>query len=56
MSKVDKKLLEKYSSTGPRYTSYPPATFFDTNFSNEGEVYYYDQRRSENFTVSDDTK
>ena len=38
MSKVDKKLLEKYSSTGPRYTSYPPATFFDTNFSNEDYV------------------
>ena len=38
MSKVDKKLLEKYSSTGPRYTSYPPATFFDTKFSNEDYV------------------
>ena len=38
MSKVDEKLLEKYSSTGPRYTSYPPATFFDTNFSNEDYV------------------
>ena len=38
MSKVDEKLLKKYSSTGPRYTSYPPATFFDTNFSNEDYV------------------
>ena len=30
--------------------------FLHTNFSNEGDVYYYDQWRSENFTVSDDTK
>ena len=44
MSRVDNKLLKKYSSTGPRYTSYPPATFFDTSFSNddyvEKAVYY----------------
>ena len=25
--KVDDKLIKKYSKTGPRYTSYPPATF-----------------------------
>ena len=30
--------------------------FLHTNFSNEGDVYYYDQWRTENFTVSDDTK
>ena len=35
MSIVNEKLLKKYSSTGPRYTSYPPATFFDTKFTNE---------------------
>ena len=38
MSRVDNKLLKKYSSTGPRYTSYPPATFFDTSFSNDDYV------------------
>ena len=35
MNRVNEKLLKKYSSTGPRYTSYPPATFFDTKFTNE---------------------
>ena len=30
----DEKLIKKYSKTGPRYTSYPPATFFDDSFSN----------------------
>ena len=29
-----KKLLKKYNQSGPRYTSYPPATFFDSKFSN----------------------
>ena len=33
--RVSDKLIEKYSKSGPRYTSYPPATFFDSNFSNE---------------------
>ena len=33
MNRVNEKLLKKYSSTGPRYTSYPPATFFDTKFT-----------------------
>ena len=33
--KVSDKLIKKYSKSGPRYTSYPPATFFDSNFSNE---------------------
>ena len=32
--KVNENLIKKYSKTGPRYTSYPPATFFDENFSN----------------------
>ena len=32
--KVSDKLIKKYSKSGPRYTSYPPATF-DSNFSNE---------------------
>ena len=29
-----KDLLKKYNQSGPRYTSYPPATFFDSKFSN----------------------
>ena len=29
-----KKLLKKYNQSGPIYTSYPPATFFDSKFSN----------------------
>ena len=29
-----KELLKKYNKSGPRYTSYPPATFFDSKFSN----------------------
>ena len=33
--KVSDKLIKKYNKSGPRYTSYPPATFFDNNFSNE---------------------
>ena len=33
--KVSDKLIKKYNKRGPRYTSYPPATFFDNNFSNE---------------------
>ena len=32
--RVDENLINKYSKTGPRYTSYPPATFFDDSFSN----------------------
>ena len=35
MDRIKEKLLKKYSTTGPRYTSYPPATFFDTNFTND---------------------
>ena len=29
-----KELLKKYNQSGPRYTSYPPATFLDSKFSN----------------------
>ena len=32
--RIDENLIKKYSKTGPRYTSYPPATFFDDSFSN----------------------
>ena len=30
---VDKKLIDKYNESGPRYTSYPPATFFNGYFN-----------------------
>ena len=32
---TDKKLVEKYNEAGPRYTSYPPATFFNEYFGND---------------------
>ena len=33
--KLDPKLAEKYNQAAPRYTSYPPATFFHSGFGNE---------------------
>ena len=30
-----KDLIKKYNEAGPRYTSYPPATFFNEYFKNE---------------------
>jgi len=30
---IDRKLIKKYNKTGPRYTSYPPATFFHEQFT-----------------------
>ena len=34
--KVNSNFLKKYNTTGPRYTSYPPATFFnDKSFLEE---------------------
>ena len=32
--KVDSDFLKKYNTSGPRYTSYPPATFFTDKFTN----------------------
>ena len=32
---ADKKLVKKYNESGPRYTSYPPATFFNENFGDK---------------------
>ena len=32
--KIDDKFLKKYNKSGPRYTSYPPATFFTTEYEN----------------------
>jgi oxygen-independent coproporphyrinogen-3 oxidase len=33
-----RKLIKKYNESGPRYTSYPPATFFDEVFGNEDYI------------------
>tara|TARA_B100000768_G_C11276761_1_gene376367 strand:- start:881 stop:2257 length:1377 start_codon:yes stop_codon:yes gene_type:complete len=33
--KIDNKFLKKYNKSGPRYTSYPPATFFSASYKNE---------------------
>jgi len=33
MMNITSEFLEKHNVSGPRYTSYPPATFFHTNFS-----------------------
>jgi len=32
---MNKELLEKYNIPVPRYTSYPPANYFDSSFGNE---------------------
>ena len=32
--KIDDKFLKKYNKSGPRYTSYPPATFFTAEYEN----------------------
>ena len=32
--KVDSDFLKKYNTSGPRYTSYPPATFFSNEYTN----------------------
>lgn len=39
-------MLKKYNKPGPRYTSYPPATFFHTNYGNEN--YIIDLKKSNN--------
>ena len=51
---TDKRLVDKYNESGPRYTSYPPATFFNEYF---GEKEYLDaveksnSERPENISV-----
>jgi oxygen-independent coproporphyrinogen III oxidase len=32
---VPEKLIEKYNVPVPRYTSYPPANFFDTGYNSK---------------------
>ena len=43
-----KELLKKYNQSGPRYTSYPPATFFDSKFSNSDHERHIIQSNFEN--------
>ena len=43
-----KKLLKKYNQSGPRYTSYPPATFFDYKFSNSDHERHIIESNNEN--------
>ena len=40
-------LLKKYNQSGPRYTSYPPATFFDSKFGNSDHEKYIIQSNQE---------
>ena len=35
---VRRKLIKKYNESGPRYTSYPPATFFTESYGNEDYI------------------
>ena len=35
---TDKRLVKKYNEAGPRYTSYPPATFFNEHFGNDDYI------------------
>jgi len=46
--KLTTQFLEKYNQTGPRYTSYPPATSFNTEFSQADYVQALIQSNSEN--------
>ena len=38
----------KYNESGPRYTSYPPATFFDSKFSNSDHERHVIESNNEN--------
>ncbi len=37
---IDKALLKKYNVRAPRYTSYPPATQFNSNFSKKDYLWH----------------
>ena len=38
MKKNYRELIKKYNASGPRYTSYPPATFFNENYGNDDYI------------------
>ena len=47
-------LLKKYNQSGQRYTSYPPATFFDSKFGNSDHEKYIiqsNQEKPENISI-----
>jgi len=49
-----KDLLKKYNQSGPRYTSYPPATFFDSKFGNsdhEKHIIQSNNEKPENISI-----
>jgi len=46
--KLTTQFLEKYNKTGPRYTSYPPATSFKNEFNQDDYVRALIQSNSEN--------
>ena len=43
-----RKLIEKYNESGPRYTSYPPATFFSESYGNDSYIESIDLSNTEN--------
>lgn len=50
----DRNLLEKYNIAGPRYTSYPPATFFHEEYGNDSykeSVILSNDEKPENVSV-----
>ena len=52
--KVNNKLLNKYNKKGPRYTSYPPATHFSGNYSDQdfiSSVIQSNNEKPENVSV-----
>lgn len=54
MLTFDRNLLSKYNVAGPRYTSYPPATFFHTGYGNDDyrkSVIVSNQEKPENVSV-----
>ena len=38
------ELVKKYNQSGPRYTSYPPATFFNEGYSNNDYLDEYNDK------------
>jgi len=54
MLEFDRNLLDKYNIAGPRYTSYPPATFFHEEYGNENykeSVILSNEEKPENVSV-----
>ena len=43
-----RKLIKKYNESGPRYTSYPPATFFNENYGKKNYIESIELSNTEN--------